>query len=262
MHTPNTQLPLVSVIVVNYKTPELVQNIVNVLSGPSIEMVIVDNSPSPVLEEYIAQYPQAKYIKSERNLGFAEGVNTGLTVAQGEWIYLLNTDTQTTLADILALVKIAKDHQAIVAVPQLVKNDGTIERNIGYFDGPPNHLINWIFARPRLADPSTFTKSTWVDLATGGALLVHKSVFEKIGTLDAKNFFMYFEDIDFSLRLKSHQVSILYVPMIKVRHRGGGSSDQDPAAKMRNYQASLHAYLTKHRGHIVNWLNTRLKIFN
>ncbi|MEI6327348.1 MAG: glycosyltransferase family 2 protein [Candidatus Roizmanbacteria bacterium] len=262
MNILNAQAPLVSVVVVNYHTPELVMQMVRTLSNPSIQIIISDNSPTLELEKFMSDSPSALYMKNERNIGFAAGVNRGIPATDAEWVYFLNTDALSTPSDILSLRDIAVSHNAHIAVPQLVKNDGTPEKNVGYFDGPKKNLFDWIFARPRLVDLSHHTHPIWVDLATGGALLVHKTVFEKIGTFDEKNFFMYFEDVDFSLRLKSHGMPILYVPAIKVQHTGGISSDKFPAEKLRNYQMSLRAYLTKHRGRLITWMNTKLKLFN
>jgi GT2 family glycosyltransferase len=261
METPNIQLPLVSMIVVNYHTPDLVLHLMSTLYDSSLEMVIVDNSPTIELERQLARHPKAIYIKNGRNLGFAGGVNAGLKVANGEWVYLLNTDANTTPSDVLALMHTAQEHHALVAAPQLVRDDESIEKNVGYFSSSLSHALDWLLARPRLIDPQLLTIPTNVDVATGGALLVHKSVFEKIGTFDAKHFFMYFEDIDFSLRLNSNRVSILYVPAIRVRHSGGGSSDQDLTTKTQNYLTSLHAYVLKHRGPFMAWLNTKLRLF-
>ena len=261
MNKSDTQLPLVSMIVVNYHTPDLVLHMMSTLYGSSLEMVIVDNSPTLELEKELAKYPKAIYVKNERNLGFAGGVNTGLKVANGEWLYLLNTDANTTPSDVLALMHTTQEHHALVAAPQLVKDDGSIEKNIGYFSSSLSHMLDWLLARPRFIDPHLLSIPTNVDVATGGALLVHKSVFDQIGLFDEKNFFMYFEDIDFSLRLHANKVSILYIPTVQVRHSGGGSSDQDPTIKTQNYQTSLYAYVLKHRGPFIAWLNTKLRLF-
>lgn len=258
----DTHIPLISIIIVNYRTPDLVLHLAKTLHSTSIEIVIVDNSPTVELEKQLAYYPTVIYITNRRNLGFAGGVNTGLKVAKGEWIYLLNSDAHTTSDDVHALLLAAKEHRALVAAPQLIKDDGSIERNVGYFSDSFDHVLDWLFARPRLIDLRTLTTPVIVDLATGGALLVHKSVFKKIGTFDARRFFMYFEDIDFSRRLYSIGIPILYVPAVQVRHHGGGSSDQDPTTKTRNYQASLYAYLLKYRGPFIVWLNTKLKLFH
>ena len=86
-------------------------------------------------------------------------------------------------------------------------------------------------------------------------MLIHKSVFEKIGLLDDKKFFMYFEDIDFSYRLHKAGIKVLYCPKIKIIHLGGASSDQDTRQKNKNYQHGLQTYLNKHRGSVICWIN-------
>jgi len=118
------------------------------------------------------------------------------------------------------------------------------------------HLI-FLFARPRFLHCQNIDRPSVVDFLTGAVMLIHRSVFDIVGTLDDKNFFMYFEDLDFSYRLHEAGIKILYCPEVKIIHLGGASSDQDTRQKNKNYQHGLTAYLKKHRGDFAVWINNK-----
>jgi GT2 family glycosyltransferase len=97
-NTPNT--PLVSIVTVNYNTTavtcELLTSIVN-NSYSRLEVIVVDNAsvedPTAAL---LAAYPAVKVIRSDINKGFAGGNNMGIRVATGNYIFLVNNDTEFT----------------------------------------------------------------------------------------------------------------------------------------------------------------------
>lgn len=256
-------LYLVSVIIVNYQTPRLIDELLLSLGqDQAIEIILIDNSPVDELSATINnQYPYVQYIFNNANVGFAAAVNEGIKMSQGEWVFILNSDANTTCQEILRLVEIATHNKARVAAPKLIGEDGMGQPTVGMFDGFFRSPVNAVLGRPRMLDSNKIMKQTWVDIATGGAMLVHKSVFKDVGLLDESNFFMYFEDIDFSYRLKRKQISILFVPEVSMLHLGGQSANQDTTAKSDNYTRSLGKYLKKHRTNIVSDINNRLKLF-
>lgn len=256
MEHTSQKTPLVSVIILNYRTDEMTYRLVEKLADNDIEIILVDNSSSTTLKEKVAKLNHVYYTDPDKNLGFAGGVNFGIKQIRGEWIFLLNSDADTDIQTIKTLLNKCLAAHMKVAAPRLVGNDGTIETNVGLFSGFLEHPINWLFLRPRFVLPNTDTK---VHTATGGALLIHKSVIETVGLLDEENFFMYFEDMDYSYRLHDKDISILYVPTCVIKHIGGGSSDKNPTQKKQSYLTSLDRYLLKHRGPFVLWLN---KIFH
>lgn len=218
-----------------------------------VEVILIDNGSSNELEKKIKEFIHTKYINPGKNLGFAGGVNRGIDNSLGEWMMLLNSDIDTDIAAIKTLIKKCKDKNVKVGIPKLVKSDGATEKNVGMFSSFFENPINWLFLRPHFILPDTDTK---VQIATGGALLIHRSVIDKIGLLDDKNFFMYFEDIDYSLRLHTAGIDILYVPSSILTHVGGGSADKDPIQKKQDYCNSLNNYLLKYRGLIFLKLNS------
>ncbi|MFZ2206605.1 MAG: glycosyltransferase family 2 protein [Microgenomates group bacterium] len=249
------KVPLCSIIILNYHTDEMTFRLVDKLRDDEFEIILVDNSSSENLKARVASLHHVLYTNPGANLGFAGGVNFGIKQSKGEWIMLLNSDADTDIKTIKELINKCKSVSMKVATPRLINGDGTIETNVGLFSTIFEHPINWLFLRPRFVLPETDTK---VHTATGGALLIHRSIIEKVGLLDDKNFFMYFEDMDYSYRLHNAGISVLYVPTCVVNHIGGGSSDKNPTQKKQSYFTSLDKYLLKHRGSFILWLN---KIF-
>ncbi len=258
---PEKTLPL-SIVIVNFQTDDMVLQLLDDLyPNPSFEIILIDQSPENTLKPKLPKRPDVKFTYTGKNLGFSGGNNIGIVKATGEWIMLLNSDTRTSTNDILKLLEITKHNPVLVSAPKLIQPDSTVQNNVGFFDPLFVKPINAIFARPRFPDCSKIQSEIVVDLLTGAAMMIHSSVFEKIGMLDDSNFFMYFEDIDFSQRLHSQGLRVLYVPSIKIIHHGGASSDQNKRQKNFNYQQGLKAYLIKHRGYLIYFINRIFHFF-
>ncbi len=256
-----TKTPKVSVVIVNYHTDQLVLNLLSQLGDNSdIEILLVDNSSTSSLESKLPKYKSIIYLFQNKNRGFSGGNNVGIKRATGEWVFLLNSDTLTSGKEILKLVDVCERTNVSVGAPCLVNEDGSFQQSAGYFNAPHKGVVNWLLARPRFIGGSV-AENMQVDFATGAALLIKKSIFEKIGLLDEKSFFMYFEDIDFCYRLCKEKISILYTPLIKITHFSGKSADQNLHEKNVNYTNARNAYIKKHRGSFVLLLNNVFKLF-
>ncbi|MEI6774565.1 MAG: glycosyltransferase family 2 protein [bacterium] len=254
MATTPQKTPLVSIIILNYHTDEMTLKLVKkIQSDEDVEVVLVDNSDSKTLEHEAGSLNHTVYVNPGSNLGFAGGVNVGIHKSRGEWIFLLNSDADADISTIKNLIKKCIDKNIKVGAPRLVGNEGTIEKSVGRFSLLFENPINWLFMRPKYILPET---ESLVHTGTGGALLIHRSIIEKVGVLDDKNFFMYFEDMDYSWRLHNAGVDILYIPSCVITHIGGGSADKNPTKKKQSYLTSLDNYLLKHRGPLVLWLNS------
>lgn len=262
MAVSQTKAPDISVIIINYLTWQTTLQLIKTLGrDEALELIVIDNGPDDSLRKPITEeYPYVKYIPMESNVGYAAGVNKGIKNARGEWIMVLNNDMEATAEQLLKLKSITSQQNMLVAAPRLIKASGSIQDNIGYFDSWKKHFINGLFARPRLINAAEIKEPTKVDLATGGAVLFHRSVIEKIGEWDSR-FFMYFEDIDFGLRLKQAGIPVLYVPNVTFQHLKSYTANKDPKAKIRNYDRSRAKYLKKHRGTIMKIINDFLNLY-
>ncbi len=248
----------VSIVILNYKTDEMVKRLVSSIRlHPKWELIVVDNSPEPSLKPFLEGKAGISYVETGKNLGFSGGNNIGIRRAKGEWILILNTDVEITDREIDRLLKEAINTDYPAAAPVLLNKNKSFQASAGYLDRVRKPL-NWVFARPRYLKkmPSVPTQ---VDFANGAVLLVHDEVFEKVGLFDEDNFFMYFEDIDFGKRMKRAAIPILYTPQVKVIHYGGGSS-RHTTAQNEHYEKGLRKYLRKHRGWGIEYINRIIKL--
>jgi len=149
------------------------------------------------------KYPTVKFIRSEQNLGFTGGNNLGLAQTKGDYLFVINNDTEVTASLIGQLVKTLEEHPKI----------GVISPKINYFDKPDVLQytgytdMNYYTARNKCIgqfekDNGQYDYLTGkTGYAHGAAMLVRREVMEKVGAF-SDNFFIYFEELDWCERIK------------------------------------------------------------
>jgi GT2 family glycosyltransferase len=229
-----------SIILVNYKSPQLVldcvQSIYDQTKKISFEILIVDNASEDNSKETILdKYPQVKWIQLDYNAGFARGNNAAIKIANGELILLLNTDTivlENALDKAVALCR--KETNIAACGVQLLNTDGSNQISGAHFvKGGLNLLLPlpylgkfiryWGYKLKTRAPSITSIKDKIeVDWIVGAFILTSKHIIEKAGMLD-EDFFMYAEEIEWCSRLKKQGKMVLFAEP-KVIHIGGGTS--------------------------------------
>jgi GT2 family glycosyltransferase len=242
----------VSVVIVNYRTPELTERAVQsaLLDGAS-QVVVVDNeSGDDSLERLRAVAdPRVLVIASSRNDGFGSGANQGAAQATGDVIVFLNSDARlrqgalTGMADAVGTA----GGRAIIG-PRLIGGDGEVQRSAGLVPKPDDlvirglglhrlaHAVRRIPGLGALVGGSriateydqavTATAPIDVTMISGACLAVGREAFAGIGGFDER-FFMYFEDADLCRRASRAGWPIRYLPAAVVDHVGGASSHGD-----------------------------------
>ncbi|WP_234733462.1 glycosyltransferase family 2 protein [Tellurirhabdus bombi] len=229
--------PLVSLITINYNQAEVTCAMLEStrqLTYPHFEVIVVDNGSREDPTKLILQgnYPNVKVIVSAENLGFSGGNNLGIQHAKGEYYFLLNNDTIVTpdLLDQL-LAPFATDPEVGVTCPK-----------IRYFDHPT--IIQYAGYHPL----SRFTGRTWAiglgetdngqyeqsgptAFAHGAAMLVKRSVLDRAGSLD-DSFFLYYEELDWSLRIRRAGFKIYYQAQALIYHKESMSVGKMNALKV------------------------------
>src|SRR5690348_4572912 len=99
--SPLTNPPLVSVITVNWNnspvTCDLLRSIKENNTYTNLELIVVDNaSAGDPTREFLKEYPSAKVVRNKENMGFSGGNNAGIRAAKGEYLFLVNNDTEFT----------------------------------------------------------------------------------------------------------------------------------------------------------------------
>ncbi|HVV13210.1 glycosyltransferase [Amycolatopsis sp.] len=218
-------LPLVSVIVVNYRGAEDTITCLRALAGeldyPRLEILCVDNaSGGDDLARIKAAVPEAKVIASAENLGFAGGCNLAAKQAKGTVLAFLNNDARPDAGWARAAVATLTAEPTVAAVASKVVDwagTGTdfVDAGLTWFGmGYKRH------AGSALADVPREEHETAKDVlfATGSAMFVRAAVFAELGGFDER-FFMFYEDVDLGWRLNLRGWRVRYVPESLAYHR-------------------------------------------
>jgi GT2 family glycosyltransferase len=227
--------PLVSIVTVNYNhsaaTCDMLQSLY--ASGyPNLEVLVVDNaSPSDTPEIIKEKFPQIILIQSNQNLGFAGGNNLALRQAKGDFIYLLNNDTIIPENHILVLVK------ALISQPET----GVVCPKIKLYDDPNlilfagfTHLSS-ITVRNKIIgfaenDRGQYDVRKQSAYAHGAAMMLKREVMETAGWMN-EQYFLYYEEIDWSTRIRKAGYSIDYIPDTYILHKESLSTGKNSALK-------------------------------
>jgi GT2 family glycosyltransferase len=191
-----------SVIIPNWNGVELLKVCLKSLKNQTLsnfEIVVVDNGSKDDSVKFIEEkYPDIKLVRLRTNTGFANAVNEGFKASQGEYIILINNDTEVDKKCIEKLVNTAdtkKDISFIAAKMINFYKRNTVDSAGDYIDDV-GHADN--IGRGATDEPK-FLQSCPVFLVTGGGCLIKREVFGKVGLFDS-DYFMYFEDVDFCFR--------------------------------------------------------------
>lgn len=217
----------------------------------NFHVLVVDQNSSDGSQVQIAErFPEVKVLANHENSGFARGMNLGIRFAldrQAETILLLNNDTIAAPAMLELLLKHASSDHGIVAPA------------IFYADAPDTIWSTGGGIQPLLLEMTGDhgrnqqlpMQPVERDFLSGCAMLVRRAVFERVGIFDER-FFMYYEDLDFCLRVRQAGYKLLLVPSAHLWHKVSQSSGGSNSPNERYQMArSSGLYFRKQ----MNWVN-------
>lgn len=238
-------MPKVATIIVDYNGAELTKNCLQSLQelntrGIDHSIIVVDNGSSTPLKlskRWLDE--KIEVVRSESNLGFTGGNNLGITYArehyQPDFFLLLNNDTTVDKNMLKQMLKAAENNPDSLLNPKIYfqkgnefhsksysrKEQGTVLWFMGGSIDWPN--LNAFHRGVDELDRGHLDSITTTDFVTGCCMLIPRQVIETVGLLD-KKYFLYFEDVEYSLRAKAAGYGLSLVPTAKVWHLNAGSS--------------------------------------
>lgn len=259
---------MVSVVTVNFKTADYVERMLESLYkhnfGCDFEVFIVENGSGDDLSKLEERFPQAKFLYSKQNLGFAGGCNLAIKEAKGDYVLLVNPDIIFESAAICEIEsRMNRDQEVGVGGIALKNLDGTQQECVWSYPTPLNQLLilfklHHLFPnlRPyrewKMRD-FDYGKTADVDQVMGAFFCIRRSVIEKIGSLD-DGFFLWYEEVDFCRRTTNAGWKVRYYADVSARHKGGSSFDRVATIKKQQFvRRSLRRYMHKHFG-FAAWL--------
>jgi hypothetical protein len=188
-----------------------------------MEIVVVDNaSQDQSLEIVQSTVPGAVLLRQNRNLGFAGGANAGIRASHGEWIAVLNNDTEVAADWLAECARAIRNHPE--AAFFACKIFDFSDRNRLYSAGDCYLRMGIGYRRGQeQQDRTDLGRECEIFSASGCAALYRKQALEEAGEFDER-FFAYLEDVDLGLRLQAAGNRGYYVPQAKVYHHGAATS--------------------------------------
>jgi len=213
----------VSVIAINYNslndTLEFLDSVYD-QKGVHLEVIVVDNASDERPNDKIkSKHPDTIVINSSKNLGFAGGNNLAMKQATGEFLFLINNDTILQENTIQNLIRAFSTNQNIGVVCPKIKfydNQSIIQyagfEPMNFFTGRTSAIGS------QSVDDGSFDKSGFTAGAHGAAMMIRKDVAEQTGYFD-ESYFLYYEEWDWSVRIKKAGFEIFYEPSATVIHK-------------------------------------------
>ncbi|MFA7301131.1 MAG: glycosyltransferase family 2 protein [Candidatus Shapirobacteria bacterium] len=222
--------PTVSIIIPTWNTADItlkcIETITKYLPQDYYEIIIVDNASTDKTQQIFSKIQNIKYIRNSTNLGFSQANNIGVKKAIGKYLFFLNSDMELIDSSLVDIVNyFSNNPQTGVIGPQFLNPDLSIQGSIT----PPQTVLN-AFKEYWLGISNSYTKfysntTSSVHAISGGAIVISKTLFNKIGGWDERYFF-YYEDLELCRQIHKQNLKVIYFPNCKVIHRHGASGSK------------------------------------
>ena len=238
-----------SIITVNYNglknTCALIESIP---FNDNMEVIVIDNASKQDEANVISQrYPYVKTIRTNKNLGFAGGNNVGIKEAKGRFLFLINNDTVFNEFNIESLINRFESSPTIgIVCPKIRFAWGTnLIQYAGYTPLSKIMIRNQAIGFGE-EDNGQYNIAHPTPYAHGAAMLIKREAIDKVGLMP-EDYFLYYEEIDWSIMFSRFGYEIWYDPACTIYHKESQSTGQD--SPLRTY------YITRNRLLLVkrNW---------
>lgn len=208
-HTESIQS--VTCIILNWRDPQNTHKCIELVAQNQVisKIILVHNESNPFESRSsyaLPHFPPLTEIHLDENRGFSAGVNEGIRHAireNSDLILLMNNDAYLTSGSLDTLILELEQEKASIAAPIIRNPDHSLQSS-----GVSIHQKTLSTNEASVLDP---------DFLTFACVLIKSSTFEKVGLLD-EAFFMYWEDVDFGLRVKAAGLELVVVPEATAIH--------------------------------------------
>jgi O-antigen biosynthesis protein len=232
--------PKVSILIPAYGELELTWRCLAALSevrsAHSFEVLVLDDaSPGNQLSPFLANLKGLRFLRAEVNRGFLGNCNWGAENARGDYLLLLNNDTEPHRDFLDPLIELLDNEADIgIAGSMLIYPSGVVQEAGGIIWGDGT---GWNYGRHDALTDSRNLFRREVDYCSGASILIRQSLWKEIGGFDDHFAPAYYEDVDLCFEARKRGFKTVYQPRSKVVHLEGGSygtSDDSKKSKVIN----------------------------
>lgn len=213
-----------------------------------MEVIVVDNaSTHDEASEIQRRFPLVKIIKSDKNLGFAGGNNLGIEAAKGKYLFLINNDTVFKDFNVQPLIDRLETSTKIgIVCPKIRFAWGN--NPIQYTGYTP---LSKITVRNQAIgfgeeDKGQYETAHPTPYAHGAAMLIKRKAIEKVGLMP-ECYFLYYEELDWSMMFTRTGYQIWYEPTCTIYHKESQATGQN--TPLRSYYITRNRLLLVKRNH-------------
>jgi len=252
----------ISIVVVSYNTQGLLRSCIRTVyehrDDLRVEVLVVDNASRDCSADMIAaEFPEVVLFRNTVNVGFGKANNQALRKARGDYILLLNSDTELSPHALRDCIRYLKQNPKVgVLTCKLVMANGSLDLACRRsFPTPFIALcrllgLSYLFPKSRLFAKYNLTyldpdETYEVDAVVGAFMLMPREAFLEVGLLD-EVFFMYGEDLDWCYRFRQAGYRIVYFPKVKILHLKGASSKKRPVWIIGEFHRAMKLFYAKH----------------
>ena len=243
-----------SIIIVNWNTRELLAKCLESIAAHpperTFEVLVVDNASSDGSAQMVQErFAWVQLIENQKNVGFARANNQAIQRCRGQYILLLNSDTEVLPGALEGLVAFMESHpRAGAAGARLLNPDGSLQPSCHPMLTPGRELWRLLFLE-HIRARATYPMHRWddtvprrVEVIKGACLLLRREALNRVGLLD-ESYFMYTEEVDLCYRLARAGWELWWVPVAAVIHHGEASSSQIAQAMyIQLYRSKIQFY--------------------
>jgi len=221
-------------------------------------VTVIDNASTDGSSEGLEASMPLAVVRNADNRGFGAACNQGAAGSEADFLLFLNPDTRLmpgSFAEPVRYLRARENETVGIGGIQLVDADGRVARNTARAPTAWSMVGNSVGLdrlAPRLFPPHFVTEwahdqTRTVDQVMGAFFLVRRSLFEALGGFDER-FFVYYEDLDFSVRARAQGWRSVYLSTAQAFHRGQGTTEGATARRTFYFCRSRILYARKHFG--------------
>jgi len=235
---PRAERPRVSIIIPVYNkwqyTAACLRSVAQARNDAGFEVIVVDDGSGDETPGRLADVEGIEFIQNPQNLGFVDSCNRGVEAARGDYVVLLNNDTQVLDGWLDALLEtFERFPDTGLAGARLVYPDGRLQEagGIVFRDGS-----GWNYGRGDRADDPGYAYTREVDYCSGACVMIPAKLFRMLGGFDPRYAPAYYEDTDLAFRVREAGFKVRLQAAVTVIHHEGATSGTDTASGAKRFQ--------------------------